>query len=232
MEERLQPQVEPGAAGGVWAARLRGFGPVGILAAVVIILVGPVLEPLGAVLALLWARLSRTPWRELGFVRPGSWIRTVGLAILCGAAFKLAMKAVVMPLLGAPPVNPAYHWLAGNRAALPSMMFAVIVGAGFGEETVFRGFFFERLGRLLGTGRGAKVAIVLITSVWFGALHYPGQGLAGAEQALISGLVFGAVFAATRRLWPLIFAHAAFDVTAIWIIYAGLETRVAHLIFR
>jgi len=26
-----------------------------------------------------------------------------------------------------------------------------VLGAGFGEETVFRGFFFERLGRLFGT---------------------------------------------------------------------------------
>jgi len=26
--------------------------------------------------------------------------------------------------------------------------------------------------------------------------------------------------------------HASFDLLAYWIIYAGLETRVAHLVFR
>jgi len=31
--------------------------------------------------------------------------------------------------------DPAYHYLAGNRAALPAMIFAVTAGAGFGEET-------------------------------------------------------------------------------------------------
>jgi hypothetical protein len=38
--------------------------------------------------------------------------------VLFGAAFKLAMKSVVMPLFGAPPVNATFHYLAGNQAAL------------------------------------------------------------------------------------------------------------------
>ncbi len=52
------------------------------------------------------------------------------------------MKAVVMPLFGADPINRAYHFLAGNRAALPRAFYLMVVGGGFGEETVFRGFFF------------------------------------------------------------------------------------------
>jgi hypothetical protein len=80
---------------------------------------------------------------------------------------------------------------------------------------------------------GAKIAIVLLTSVWFGVLHYPVQGLAGAEQATILGLVFGTIFAVTGRIWMLMmFAHAAFDVTAVFIIYRDLEYYVAHLFFK
>jgi membrane protease YdiL (CAAX protease family) len=74
--------------------------------------------------------------------------------------------------------------------------------------------------------------IVLLTAVWFGLLHYPVQGLAGAEQATIVGLVFGAIFAITRRIWMLMFAHAAFDLTAYAIIYWNLEMDVAHLVFK
>src|SRR5262249_28651825 len=62
-----------------FAVRLRGFGPVGILAMVVVVGLGPILEPLGALLALLWAHLSRTPWSELGLVRPKRWVGTVAL---------------------------------------------------------------------------------------------------------------------------------------------------------
>ena len=88
-----------------------------------------------------------------------------------------------MPLLGADPINHAYHYLAGNRAALPGMLYAIIVGAGFGEETVFRGYMFERLGKLFGPGAWAKMSIVLLTSALFGLAHYPDARLAGTEQA-------------------------------------------------
>ena len=216
----------------LFAARLRGFGPLGILAILVITAGNLVVVPLSAILVLLWARWSRTPWREIGYVRPRSWIRGLALGIVFGIAFKFLMKAIVMPLLGADPINRAYHYLAGNRAALPGMLFAVIVVAGFGEETVFRGYLFERLGKLFGPGPWAKASIVLLTAALFALAHYPDQGLAGVEQAAITGLVFGTIFAVTGRLWTLMWAHAAFDLAAVAIIYWDLESAVAHLIFK
>jgi hypothetical protein len=213
------------------AASLRGFGPLGILAILVILAGGLYGPPLSAALVLLWARVSRTPWRAIGYVRPRSWAASLAIGVLFGGAFKLLMKAIVMPLLGADPVNHAYHYLAQNPAALPGMLFAIFVGAGFGEETLFRGWMFERLGRLFGPSAAAKAAIVLITSALFGAAHYSVQGLAGAEQAAIAGMVYGTIFAFTGRLWMLMCAHVAFDLTAVALIYWNLETEVAHLVF-
>ena len=214
------------------AAELRGFGLVGI-AAILVILAGNLLfSPLSAVLVLVWVYWSRTPWQEIGYVRPKNWIKTAGVGIVFGVALKLLMKAIVMPLLGAPPINQAFHYLAGNRAAIPGALWLMIVVAGFGEETLYRGYMFERLGKLFGSSIAAKTAIVLITSVIFGLLHYPVQQVAGAEQATITGLVFGTIFAITGRIWMLIFAHAAFDLIAHALIYWNLETSVAHWIFR
>lgn len=211
---------------------MRGFGPIGIASLVVITLLGPVMEPLGGLLALLWAYRSRTPWSELGFAKPRSWALTILLGLVLGFALKLLMKSVVLTLLGAPVINPTYHYLAGNTAAIPSMIFDIIVGAGFAEETVFRGFLFERLGKLLGQRPWAKATILLITSILFGLVHYPGQGLYGALQALFVGLFLGALYLATKRLWLSMVTHIAFDLTALYIIYRGLEPRVAHLIFK
>lgn len=213
------------------AVALRGFGPLGILAVLVVLAGNLIVAPLSAVLVLAWAHRSRTPWREIGYVRPESWVRGLIIGIAFGVAFKLGMKAIVMPLLGADPINHAYHYLVGNRAALPAMLFAMVVGAGWGEETVFRGYMFERLGKVLPAGRGAKTVIVLLTAALFGLAHYPDQGLAGAQQATIFGLVFGTIFAITGRIWTLMCAHAAFDLTALAIIYWDLETDVARLIF-
>ena len=215
------------------ARRLRGFGPLGILAILVILLVGnDRFVPLGGILVLLWAWRSHTPWRELGFVRPESWTRTVVAGIVLGIALKFLMKAIVLPLLGADPINHAYHYLAGNRAALPGAIYAMIVGAGFGEETVFRGYMFERLGKLVGRNLRAKAAMVLITATLFGLAHYSGQGLPGTEQAIATGLVFGTIFAVTGQIWMLMIAHAAFDLTAVAMIYGNLESTVAHLVFK
>ena len=214
------------------AAGLRGFGPLGVVAILVVFAGNLVIVPLSAILVLLWAQRSGTPWGELGFVRPDSWARTVLVGIAFGIALKLLMKIIVMPLLGAEPINQTYQYLVGNRSALPGMYYAIIIGAGFGEETLFRGFMFERLGKLFGCGAGAKTFVVLLTAGLFGLAHYFEQGLPGVQQGTIVGLVFGAIFAVTGRIFMLMIAHAAFDLTALAIIYWNLESTVAHLIFK
>ncbi len=214
------------------ARRLRGFGPVGIAAVLVVLAGNLIVGPLSAVFALMWAKRSGTPFRELGFVRPNRWWRMILVGTVFGVVFKLVMKAIVMPLLGAAPINPTYHYLEGNPVAALLAIPQMIVIAGFGEETLFRGYMFERLGKLLGRGIWATVAIVIFTSVLFGSLHYHDQGLPGAQQATIVGLVYGTIYARTRRLGMLMVAHAAFDIAAVAIIYWRLESAVAHSIFK
>lgn len=212
--------------------QLRGFGPIGILAALVIFAGNLVFVPFNAILVLVWARWSQTPWRQLGYRSHSGWPSTVVAGVAIGFASKIVMKSIVMPLLHADPINHAYHYLVGNTAALPATVYLMIVGAGFGEETLFRGYMFERFGRLIGTGAGAKVTTVAITSVLFGLAHYPVQGLPGAQQGTIMGLVFGTIFALTHKIWIPMIAHAAFDLTALAIIFWDVESEVAHLVFK
>ena len=233
-EPVLRPSVEAGDAppsDDPFAADLRGFGPLGFLAMLVII-AGQILAPLNALLVLVWARRSQTPWHEIGYGRPQSWLAGLVVGLAFGGALKFLMKAIVMPLLGADPINQAYHFLAGNGPAAALFVPVLIIKAGFGEETFFRGYLFERLGKLYGQSPGAKVMTVLVTSIFFASLHYFEQGSAGVQQAAITGLVFGTIFAFTGSIWMLMCAHAAFDLTALAIIYWGLESKVAHLVFK
>lgn len=211
--------------------KLRGFGPLGIVS-ILIIFGSIVFSPLTTVLVLLWAKMSRTPWREVGYYKPKNLAVDIVAGIIFGVVLKLAMKTVVMPLLGADPVNQAYQFLTGNAAALPGMIFTVVAGAGFGEESLFRGFAFERLGKLIGRGTGAKIATVLITTLIFGILHFPGQSLPGVANALVVGLVFGAVYALRNNLWLLITTHIFFDLTAVFMVYYNLETFWGKLIYK
>jgi membrane protease YdiL (CAAX protease family) len=52
------------------------------------------------------------------------------------------------------------------------------------------------------------------------------------EQATITGLVFGTIFAWTRSIWFVMIAHTAFDLMALGMIYYNLEVDIAHFFFK
>jgi membrane protease YdiL (CAAX protease family) len=200
--------------------------------ATIAVVASGIIQPFGGIAVLLWTRWSGTPLAAIGYCAPRRPLLAIGAAIALGIGLKLVMKAIVLPLLSAPPTNAAYQGLVGNPALLPSLVFASIVAGGFGEETYWRGFLFERMGKLLGTGPAAILATISLTSLLFAAHHYFDQGLPGVEQAVFTGFVFGAMFLRMKTLWPVMAAHAAFDLTAVAIIYAGFEEPIAHLVFR
>jgi membrane protease YdiL (CAAX protease family) len=201
----------------------------GIVAVIVIVLAG---NELGAILVVVWALVTHTPWSRLGLKWPANSALTGILGVTIGIALKLIMKALVMPLLGFPPVNAAYHFLAGNPAALPGMILTAVFAAGVGEELIWRGFLFERLRMWLPRVPAQSLVVLTISSVLFGLAHLADQGLPGVAQSTITGLAFGGLFLAAGDLWLPSVAHAAFDVTAVLMIYWNLEEPIAHAIFR
>lgn len=186
----------------------------------------------GPAIVLVWISATRAPWSTIGFVPWPQWKRDVALAALGGIFLKLLLKTLVLPPLGVPAVNSAYAFVTGNETALAGMLALAIVGGGFGEEVVWRGFLFDRLGALLGRTNRAQAAIVAIGSVLFGLAHLHDQGWPGVIQSTITGAVFGTAFVLLGRIWPIMIAHAAFDVTALLVIYWGREEWLAHLIWR
>lgn len=214
-----------------FAKALRGWGLVGI-AAFVIVFAGALLTPpIAAALGLVWLWLSRTPLRDMGMSRPKNLAVTIVGGLLLGIAMKFLMKAVVLPLMGADPVNQTFHYLAHDRAAALDFAAYAIYGAGFAEEFFFRGYLFERLGKLFGQSTLAVVTIVILTTGLFGLAHYQ-QGPFGVVNALFTGTTVAIIFALTRNLWFVMFTHAAFDLTALAMIYYDAEPQVAHLIFK
>jgi uncharacterized protein len=203
-----------------------------VLAIVVIFVAGMAGFIVSAVLVLVWARFSETPLEKLGFTAPRSWIVTLVGGMAFGIVFKFVAKAIVMPLLGAPTMNMPYHYLVGNAAALPVIVATVLFSAGFAEELFFRGYLFERLGALFGPDKAALVGTVLLSTALFALLHYPDQGLPGVEQATLTGLVLGGIYAWCKQIWFVMVAHAAFDLTAVAIIYGNWEEAVAGMVFR
>ncbi len=213
------------------ADALRGWGPTGILVFLVIMILSALFTPAAVVLVLLWVWASRTPWRDLGFVRPKSWMGLIALGIVLGIAEKFLMKAVVLPLLGAPPLNPVFQDLPGHPQQLALLLLISVFQAGFGEELLFRAYLFERIGKLIGDGVFQRIVMVLATTAIFAGLHFE-QGSAGIENAAIVGGISATIYALTKRLWLIVVMHATFDIVSFLIIYYRLEIWVSHLVFH
>jgi len=83
--------------------------------------------------------------------------------------------------------------------------------SGFAQELVMRGYLIPRLETLLrSTGWS-----LLLSSVLFASYHVH-QGPAGCVSSFLAGLVYGSIFAITRRVWPLALAHAAWNILHLW----------------
>jgi membrane protease YdiL (CAAX protease family) len=213
---------------GVRTQRRHAYDVVVVLVVVAASLAGPVV---GAIAVLLWAQFSRTPMREFGFKAPPNWLLVLAFSVTLGFALRIALKALVMPLLGAPAVNAPYRHLAGNTSALPGVVAGVLL-AGAAEELLYRGYVFERLRTLLGAGQWVLHASIVVSAGVFAVAHYGDQGYLGVIQSAITGIVFAAVFAWQGHIWTPIIAHVTFNLTSVALIYSGLEEAVARAVFR
>jgi len=128
--------------------------------------------------------------------------------LAAGILVGLALFSSVMAILW---LAGAYHpagW--GSYRPLPRGLFFAIL-AGILEELLFRGLLFRLCSKLLGTW-GA----LLFTSALFGAAHATNHGATVSSSlaiALEAGILLGAAYAATGRLWVPIGLHVGWNFT-------------------
>jgi uncharacterized protein len=123
-----------------------------------------------------------------------------------GLAVGLALFATVMAILWAVGI---YH--PAGRGTVKGLVtgFAAALAAGIIEETIFRGLLFRLSSKILGTW-GA----LLFTATFFGAAHAFNRGATFSSSlaiALEAGLLLGAAYAATQRLWLPIGLHIGWN---------------------
>jgi uncharacterized protein len=178
---------------------------------------------LPVVMLLLWR--ASEPWAVVGFSLPPRLLQAVALGIVLGLAMELLAIHVTTPLIGGLlGTSPDYSDLAFVRGSLKYLFIMLGLNwvlAAFGEELCFRGFLMHRLSRLFGGTTWAWIIGLVLTSVIFGSLHSE-QGLAGALQEGLSGLLLGLMFLLTKRnLTVPIVAHGVSNTLAFVLIYLG-----------
>jgi len=149
--------------------------------------------------------VERAPLRDLS---PSGWAREL-LAGIAGGALLFSAVVAVVALLG------GYSFGAAGSFESIWPMLALAVVSGFAEELLFRGILF----RFIEATAGSWAALAL-TSALFGGAHLANNGatiFSSLAIALEAGIMLGAVYMLTRRLWAAIGVHAAWNFTQGWV---------------
>lgn len=140
--------------------------------------------------------------------QPAEFLRIRSSELAAGFGLGIALFATVMLLLWAFGV---YHPSGTGRVGgLTGGLVVAFFGATV-EEILFRGFLFRLSAKLVGTA-GALV----FTSALFGAAHAANPGAtvwSSAAIALEAGVLLGAAYALTNRLWLPIGLHVGWNFT-------------------
>ena len=149
--------------------------------------------------------IERTPDRELELA---GGPRELGLGLL-GGFLLFSFMAGIVALLGGFEVQGVR-----GTGQLWSMLLMGII-SGTVEEVLFRGIMLRHLESLTGTW----IALA-ITSALFGAGHIfnpDASWFAAFAIAIEAGVLLGAAYLLTRRLWLAIGIHAAWNFTQGWV---------------
>src|SRR4051812_16835797 len=170
---------------------------------------------LGLIGTVVWAsRTKGTGSLRRDFRLEMRWV-DVPLGLLTGFAGQLAIVAVVIPvyrLLGidTDEVGQTAEKLADRAVHAPDVLLLVLIvvlGAPVIEELFYRGLFLRAVERRWGRG-----AAIVVTSAVFAGLHFqPYDFLA----LFLFGVVAAVLAVRTGRLGPGIWAHLAFNLTAV-----------------
>jgi uncharacterized protein len=188
-------------ADGVYRAFGRSLGPG----------MGVALDPLGALLVL--AACATALPLYVGFVRlverrPVVELGTERIAGELGVGFALglglfATTIAILVVAGFGRIDPG-----DGTALLPSLF--VAIGAGLGEELLFRGVWL----RILEERLGSWIALA-VTAAMFGCFHLGNAGATAGSTvatALEAGVLLGAAYLCTRRLWLPIAMHIGWNL--------------------
>ena len=154
---------------------------------------------------------------DIGLKRPESWTRTwvigVGLAAIVFIAMYLSEKAGFRRDLS------KFKDVQGNLELAALGVFYALIGAGFYEEFMFRGFLMQGLAMFFGASRGAWIAACVVQGALFGAAHAYQNPLGIAITGTLGVLMGLIVLASGRNLWAVIIGHGLFDASRFVLFY-------------
>jgi len=145
--------------------------------------------------------VEQRPFTDLGLKGAGrEWL--FGVAVGAGA---------ITIIIGIIAAFGGYRILDYNGPHVLIFMGAIAIQSGVVEEILFRGLIFRLMEKWLGSA-----AALIISAMLFGLAHLSNENsswFASICIAIEAGLLLGAIYMVTRRLWAAIGVHMAWNFT-------------------
>ena len=154
---------------------------------------------------------------DIGLKRPRSWPRTISIGVAIAAivfsGIYLSEKAGFHRDLS------RFANLQGNLRLTAIAVVYVLIGAGFYEEFMFRGFLMQGFAMFFGGSRAAWGVALIVQAALFGAAHAYQNPLGMLIAGTLGALLGVVVLVSGRNLWIAIIAHGLFDASRAVLFY-------------
>jgi membrane protease YdiL (CAAX protease family) len=176
-----------------------------------------IIQLLAVMIAWLLIRLRGERLADIGLKLPENWLRTIMIGVLAAVVVFVAMY--LSEKAGFRRDLSRFKDVKGNLELTMYGVFYALIGAGFYEEFMFRGFLMQGLAMLFGASHGAWIVACVAQGALFGAAHAYQNPLGIVITGTLGVLMGLLVLASGRNLWPVIIGHGLFDASRFVLFY-------------
>jgi CAAX protease family protein len=175
------------------------------------------LQLLGVAIAWMLIRLRGERLADIGLKQPENWWRTIMIGLVAAALVFAAMY--ISEKAGFRRDLSRFKDAKGNLELTVYGVFYALIGAGFYEEFMFRGFLMQGLAMFFGGSRVSWIVACVVQGALFGTEHAYQNPLGIAITGTLGVLLGLLVLTSGRNLWPAIIAHGLFDASRFVLFY-------------
>jgi len=164
---------------------------------------------------LIWLRGETLA--DIGLKQPKSWWQTLLFGIAIAAVVFAGMY--ISERAGFRRDLSRFKEVQGNLELTIYGVFYVLIGAGFYEEFMFRGFLMQGFAMLFGGNRGGWIIANMVQAALFGVSHAYQNPLGIAITGTLALAMGFLVLASGRNLWVVIIGHGLYDASRFVLFY-------------
>ena len=170
---------------------------------------GLVVQMIEVAIAWFLIRFRGETLSDIGLKRPRSWPRTIGIGVLLAAI--VFATIYLSERAGFHRELSRFAALQGNLRLTLIVVLYVLIGAGFYEEFMFRGFLMQGFAMFFGGSRVAWGVALIVQAALFGVSHAYQNPLGILITGTLGALLGVVVLVSGRNLWIAIIGHGLFD---------------------